>query len=295
MPVAFNPFTGNLDFTGGSGVTTEAVETALDGASVSGMTLEDLKLKFGVKQVSGNYEISPADGAVQILSCVNPTTLSFSPDWFGSQAERDAAFAAAGGGDFELLLALGGRKLTLIVGGQGGTDGIAFDETGDGMTVPLVSFVSGRPPSGGISWTLTVDFLAAGILGAYVSEPQSSTTVDVSSEQTLTNKTLGNLAETIYTVVDGVSVDLDPANGPLQQWALGAARSPTAANFANGQRVKLRISGDFIITWPSVVWMGSAVGESGTAPTSPTTGFMHIELWKESGVLYGSLVGYSAT
>lgn len=106
---------------------------------------------------------------------------------------------------------------------------------------------------------------------------------------------LGNLSEGVYTISDGPSVDLNPINGPLQQWTLTTNRTPTATNFVNGQSMKLRISGNYTITWPSVVWMGTTPGSSGTAPAAPTTGFLHVELWKESNVLYGVTAGYTAT
>lgn len=116
--------------------------------------------------------------------------------------------------------------------------------------------------------------------------------------QTLTNKTLtspitqGGPKEARYTITDGSSVDIDPANGPRQKWTLGANRTPTATNFADGQYMTLRIADGtaYAVTWSSmsVVWIG------GSAPALPTSGWAVIELWKEDGVIYGSYVGPSA-
>lgn len=116
--------------------------------------------------------------------------------------------------------------------------------------------------------------------------------------QTLTNKTLtspllaGGPKEARYTITDGASVDIDPANGPRQKWTLGANRTPTATNFADGQYMTLRIADGtaYAVTWSTigVVWIG------GSAPALPTTGWAVIELWKEDGTVYGSYVGPSA-
>lgn len=43
--------------------------------------------------------------------------------------------------------------------------------------------------------------------------------------------TLTALSESVFTITDGASVDLDPANGPIQLWTLGANRTATASNF----------------------------------------------------------------
>jgi hypothetical protein len=119
--------------------------------------------------------------------------------------------------------------------------------------------------------------------------------VGTSDAQTLTNKTItnlvfdGNFTEEVFTITDGASVDLDPANGTIQTWTLGASRSPTANNFGNGQSLTLLIDDgtDYTITWPSVTWKT----DGGVAPTLNTTGFTVVQLWKVSSVLYGARVG----
>ena len=125
---------------------------------------------------------------------------------------------------------------------------------------------------------------------------QAATLTDT---QTLTNKTLTaptintaiisgpKVTETVYTITDGASVDLDPANGGIQIWTLGANRTATATNFANGQKMMLKVADGtaYAVTWPTMTWVG------GTAPTLPTSGFAIIVLWKDSGTLYGKYVG----
>jgi hypothetical protein len=99
----------------------------------------------------------------------------------------------------------------------------------------------------------------------------------------------GATYENIFTITDGASVDLNPANGTIQLWTLGASRSPTATSFANGQSMTLMIDDGsaFSITWPSVTW----VNNGKVAPTLATTGFTVVALWKVSTTLYGALVG----
>jgi hypothetical protein len=119
--------------------------------------------------------------------------------------------------------------------------------------------------------------------------------VGTTDTQTLSAKTItnlifdGNYTEEVFTITDGASVDLNPANGTIQLWTLGANRSPTANNFAAGQSMTLMIDDGsaYSITWPSVTWRNNA----GTAPTLATSGFTVVALWKVSTTLYGVLVG----
>jgi hypothetical protein len=98
-----------------------------------------------------------------------------------------------------------------------------------------------------------------------------------------------NIKETVFTITDGSSVDINPANGGIQTWTLGANRTPTASNFAEGQSVTLMIDDGtaYSVTWSSIspTWIG------GSAPTLATSGYTVIELWKRSSTIYGALVG----
>lgn len=99
----------------------------------------------------------------------------------------------------------------------------------------------------------------------------------------------GLMISNVFTITDGASVDIDPANGGIQTWTLGANRTPTATSFVSGQAVTLMIADGtaFAVTWSTmgVVWTG------GTAPTLPTTGYGVIELWKVGSTIYGAYVG----
>ncbi len=110
---------------------------------------------------------------------------------------------------------------------------------------------------------------------------QSGTTKNVS--------VAGLMTSYVYAIVDGASVDINPTNGGIQTWTLGANRTPTATSFAAGQAVTLMIADGtaYAVTWSTigVVWVG------GTAPTLPTTGYGVIELWKVGSTVYGAYVG----
>lgn len=136
----------------------------------------------------------------------------------------------------------------------------------------------------------------------------SGTLVDTTTTQTLTNKTLtspaitgatltdpviiGAILEDIFTITDGASVDINPSNGTIQLWTLGASRTPiSATNFLAGESVTLMIDDGsaYSITWTSVpvTWKTNA----GVAPTLNTTGYTAITLWKVGTVIYGARVG----
>lgn len=120
----------------------------------------------------------------------------------------------------------------------------------------------------------------------------------IAGSETLTNKTLtapaisnpvmtGAPVEDIFNITDGASVDLNPANGTIQFWTLGANRTATAASFIDGQSMTLYVADGaaYSVTWPSVVWAG------GSAPTLPTSGYATIVLAKANSVLRGYSAG----
>jgi hypothetical protein len=124
---------------------------------------------------------------------------------------------------------------------------------------------------------------------------QVATTAFVHAERTntatLTNKTLGNYTETVFAVTDGSTVNLDPNNGPIQTWTLGANRTPGQANWAAGQSITLLVDDGTArtITWTTlaVVWKT----DFGAAPVLQLTGFTVIVLWKVGTTIYGARVG----
>ena len=109
--------------------------------------------------------------------------------------------------------------------------------------------------------------------------------------QTLTNKTLGNYTETVFAITDGTTVNLDPNNGPIQTWTLGASRTPGQVNWASGQSITLMVDDGAArtITWTTlaVVWETN----NGAAPPLAVSGFTGIVLWKVDTTIYGARVG----
>lgn len=112
--------------------------------------------------------------------------------------------------------------------------------------------------------------------------------IDTQNSFNATN-TFKGIRSTVFTITDGTTVDIDPANGTIQTWVLGANRSPTATNFQSGQFVTLMIADGtlFNVTWTGigVVWVNNVV------PTLPTSGYAIIELWKVGTTVYGTKVG----
>jgi hypothetical protein len=136
----------------------------------------------------------------------------------------------------------------------------------------------------------------AGTKDVFVTYP-AERAVFTDDTQTLSNKTIerailnDGYTEEVFAVTDGATVNLDPNNGSIQTWTLGANRTPGQANWAAGQSITLMINdsaSSFTVTWTTlgVVWVG------GSAPSlAPASGFTIITLWKVSTTIYGALVG----
>jgi hypothetical protein len=91
--------------------------------------------------------------------------------------------------------------------------------------------------------------------------------------------------ENVFAISDASSVALDPDNGMIQTWTLGANRTATDS-LTSGQSVLLMITaGSYTLTWPTITWAG------GSAPTLSTSSTTAIELWKVGSTLYGANVG----
>lgn len=105
--------------------------------------------------------------------------------------------------------------------------------------------------------------------------------------QTFDGVTFIDRKDTVYTITDGASVDIDPANGAIQLWTLGANRTPTSS-ISDGEKVRIGIddgASAYTVTWTTigVVWMN-------TAPTLATTGYTWVELWGADSNVYGMVL-----
>ncbi len=91
--------------------------------------------------------------------------------------------------------------------------------------------------------------------------------------------------ENVYTIPDGTSSDLDPDNGMIQIWTLGANRTATES-LTNGQSMMLMVGIlSNTLTWPTITWVG------GSAPTLSTSSYTVIEFWKAFNTLWGAAIG----
>ena len=95
------------------------------------------------------------------------------------------------------------------------------------------------------------------------------------------------ITETVFAITDASSVALDPINGMIQTWTLGASRTATDS-LTTGQSMLLIITAsgsNYSLTWPTMTWRGgSAPTLGGATPTA-------IELFKVGSTLYGANVG----
>ena len=95
------------------------------------------------------------------------------------------------------------------------------------------------------------------------------------------------ITETVFAITDASSVALDPINGMIQTWTLGANRTATDS-LSTGQSMLLIItasSSNYTLTWPTMKWSG------GSAPTLGGANPTAIELFKVGSQLYGATVG----
>ena len=96
-----------------------------------------------------------------------------------------------------------------------------------------------------------------------------------------------SITETVFAITDAASVALDPNNGMIQTWTLGANRTATDS-LTSGQSMLLIVTAtgsNYTLTWPTMKWNG------GSAPTLGGTDVTVIELFKVGSQLYGATVG----
>ena len=144
------------------------------------------------------------------------------------------------------------------------------------------NFVFGRR-TGTQTWAETMRIDNVGNVGIGTTAPGYKLSVAGTLEVTA-------VKEGVFTITDG-AINLDPNNGSIQLWTLGASRTPGQVNWATGQSITLMIDDGaaYAVTWATlaVVWKTNG----GTAPTLNTSGFTIITLWKVGTTIYGARVG----
>jgi hypothetical protein len=143
--------------------------------------------------------------------------------------------------------------------------------------------------SGVATW---LDTPSSANLAAAVTDETGSGALVFANSPILSKATLNDgYTEEVFSITDGSTVNLDPNNGSIQTWTLGASRTPDQANWAAGQSITLLVDDGtaYTITWSTlaVVWKT----DGGVAPTLNTTGFTVIVLWKVGTTIYGARVG----
>ena len=125
------------------------------------------------------------------------------------------------------------------------------------------------------------------IVGSAVTMTESG--VDVAGIATFRNpvNVEDSITETVFAITDAASVALDPDNGMIQTWTLGANRTATDS-LTTGQSMLLIVTStgsSYTLTWPTMTWKGgSAPTLGGATPTA-------IELFKVGSTLYGATIG----
>lgn len=139
--------------------------------------------------------------------------------------------------------------------------------------------------------TLTSATLTSATLASATLASPTLTSATVTAP-TITGAILNDgYTEEIFVITDGTTVNLNPNNGSIQTWTLGANRTPGQASWANGQSILLMVDDGAArtISWASlgVVWKT----DSGFPPALTTSGFTAIVLWKVDTVIYGARGG----
>lgn len=96
------------------------------------------------------------------------------------------------------------------------------------------------------------------------------------------------LREPEFVITDGAGFVIDPNNGGQQRVTLGANRTPTAANWSDGDYVLLWVADGtaYTLTLTSVVdeWIGSP-------PTLATSGYTGIEIFQRGSTRIAKHIG----
>jgi hypothetical protein len=228
--------------------------------------------------------VTPALGTPASGTLTNCTFPTLNQNTTGTAAGLSATLAVASGGT-GVTTSTGTGSVVLSTSPTLVTPALGTPSSGTltNCTFPTLN-QNTTGTAAGLSATLAV---ASG--GTGVTTSTGTGNVVLSTSPTLTTPTLTGFTETVFAITDSGSVDINPANGTIQTWTLGASRTPTATSFANGQSVTLMIADGaaYSVNWTTinVNWVG------GVVPLLPTSGHAVIVLWKVAGTVYGNFVG----
>ena len=243
------------------------ITTTGSGDDIHIRAVDDVQIKV---QTSENAIVCTGNGAVDLYYAA------------GTHSDPKFSTTASGAtvtGDLGIGVSSPSRSLHIS---SNGTDGTQLQITGtlDSAGIKCV------PSSGD-----TFEYQAAAT-GCYVAYNRTDSRADIfvdgSGNTTFAGSVdiAGAIDENVFAITDAASVALDPDNGTVQTWTLGASRTATDSVTA-GQSMLLMVAdgSSYTVTWPTMTWVG------GSAPTLATSGYSCIELWKVGSTLYGCHVG----
>jgi len=168
--------------------------------------------------------------------------------------------------------------------------GITLSSDGNGFYTGVVTATSfsGTVPSSSLSGALPA-LDGSALTGLASTDNVRTGILDVAGIATFRNpvNVEDSITETVFAITDAASVALDPNNGMIQTWTLGANRTATDS-LTSGQSMLLMVTAtgsNYTLTWPTMKWNG------GSAPTLGGTNVTAIELFKVGSQLYGATIG----